>query len=103
MRFRDQRIAQIAELIPAGFQVSRSLGLALSLYVERRKALSPARRQEISRCLGPLLCRRFNLPLDIDYDLLLCGLYQKSFLGSAPVETAARVVAATPSPKAGVA
>ena len=72
----------MAESIPSGFQVNRTLGLALSLYVQRRKVLSRARRQEISRHLGEPLCRRFNLPPDTDHDLLLCGLYQKAFLGS---------------------
>ena len=88
LKFRDDRVAQIAESIPSGFQVHRTLGLALSIYVQRRKVLSRARRQEISRHLGEPLCRRFDLPPDTDHDLLLCGLYQKAFLGSPSPETA---------------
>jgi len=82
LKFRDDRVAQIAESIPSSFQVHRTLGLALSIYVQRRKVLSRARRQEISRHLGEPLCQRFHLPPDTDHDLLLCGLYQKAFLGS---------------------
>jgi len=88
LKFRDDRVTQIAELIPSNFQVDRTLGLALSLYVQRRKVLSRARRQEISRHLGEPLCRQFKLPPDTDHDLLLCGLYQKAFLGTPAAETA---------------
>ena len=68
LKFRDERVAQIAESIPSGFQVHRTLGLALSIYVQRRKVLSRARRQEISRHLGEPLCRQFDLPPDTDHD-----------------------------------
>ncbi len=88
LKFRDDRVAEMAGLIPSGFQANRTLGLALSLYVQRRKVLSRARRQEISRHLGEPLCRQFNLPPDTDHDLLLCGLYQKAFLGTRDPETA---------------
>jgi uncharacterized RDD family membrane protein YckC len=88
LKFRDVRVARMAESIPSSFQVSRTLGLALSLYVQRRKVLSRARRKEIARHLGSPLCERFNLPVDTDHDLLLCGLYQKAFLGSPAQETA---------------
>jgi hypothetical protein len=62
--------------------------LALSLYVQRRKVLSRPRRLEISRHLGEALCRQWNLPADTDHDLLLCGLYQKAFLGTPSAEIA---------------
>ncbi len=88
LKFRDDRVTRMAGSIPPGFQVNRTLGLALSLYVQRRKVLSRARRQEISRHLGEPLCRRFNLPPETDHDLLLCGLYQKAFLGSPSIEMA---------------
>ena len=84
LKFRDDRVAQMAALIPASFQVNRTLGRALSLYVQRRKLLSRARRQEISRHLGEPLCQRFDLPPDTDHDLLLCGLYQRAFLAHLP-------------------
>jgi uncharacterized RDD family membrane protein YckC len=89
LKFRDQRVMQMAAAIPPGFQVNRTLGLALSLYVQRRKVLPRARRQEIARHLGDPLCQRFNLPAGTDCDLLLCGLYQQAFLGSSALETAA--------------
>lgn len=92
LKFRDERVMRIAELIPSSFQVHRTLGLAISLYVQRRKALSRARRQEISRHLGAPLCQRFNLPPDTDHDLLLCGLYQKTFLGTLSPETAVKAI-----------
>jgi len=88
LKFRDERVNEIAESIPPSFQVNRTLGLALSLYVQRRKALSRARRLEIARHLGEALCQRFNLPPTTDHDLLLCGLYQKAFLGSPSAGTA---------------
>ena len=85
LNFRDTRVAAMAEQIPAHFPVSRSLGLALSLYVQRRKIFSPARRMEIARHLGEPLRLQFGLPDGTDLDLLLCGLYQRTFLG-APLE-----------------
>ena len=104
LKFRNHRINQLAERIPSGFQVNRTLGLALSLYVQRRKVLSRARRREISQHLGEPLCRRFNLPPDTDHDLLLCGLYQTAFLGSPAPETAGKAVPGSPSVEtAGVA
>jgi uncharacterized RDD family membrane protein YckC len=88
LRFRDDRVTAMADSIPSSFLVSRTLGLALSHYVQRRKALSRARRNEIARYLGEELCERFKLPKDTDYDLLLCGLYQKAFLGERSAEEA---------------
>jgi uncharacterized RDD family membrane protein YckC len=88
LKFRDERVTEVAELIPSSFRVNRKLGLALSLYVQRRKVLSRARRKEIARHLGAPLCEQFDLPPGTDHDLLLCGLYQKAFLGSPSVETA---------------
>ena len=77
--------------------------MALSLYVERRKVLSRARRLEISRHLGVPLCRRFNLPPETDHDLLLLRLYRKAFLGSTSDESGERAVPVAPyREKAGV-
>ena len=88
LKFRDNRVVEMAESIPPSFQATRTLGLALSLYVQRRKALSRERRQEIARHLGEACCKRFNLPRNTDHDLLLCGLYHKAFLGTPSRETA---------------
>ena len=87
LKIRDARVEHIAASIPAGFAVTRTLGLALSLYVEHRKVLSRARRLEIGQHLGVRLCRRFNLPPETDHDLLLCACYQKAFLGTTSAES----------------
>jgi uncharacterized RDD family membrane protein YckC len=88
LKFRDERVARMAESIPPSFQVGRTLGVALSHYVQRREVLSRARRKEIARYLGEELCERFKLPKETDHDLLLCGLYQKAFLGEPSREEA---------------
>ena len=82
LKFRDSRVEAMTESIPPSFQATRTLGLALSLYVQRRKVLSPARRREIARHLGEVFCKQFDLPPNTDHDLLLCGMYQKAFLGT---------------------
>jgi uncharacterized RDD family membrane protein YckC len=88
LKFRDSRVVAMAESIPPSFQATRTLGLALSLYVQRRKVLSAARRREIARHLGEAFCKQFDLPTNTDYDLLLCGMYQKAFLGTPPAKLA---------------
>ncbi len=76
----DKRVAQLAALIPANFQISRSLNRTLSMYADRRRGFSPERRHEIASHLGRPLLERFNLPADTDYDLLLCALYYRAFV-----------------------
>jgi hypothetical protein len=70
----------MAALIPANFTVSRTLGLALSGYVARRKHFSWARRMEIAHHVGDPLRQKFGLPHGTNLDLLLCGLYERTFL-----------------------
>ncbi|MDG2384385.1 MAG: RDD family protein [Pirellulaceae bacterium] len=75
----DPRVEQLAAELPASFQVTRKLGFALASYVDRRRVLSPARRQEIAAHLGGLLISKLNLPATTSYDLLLCSLYRRTF------------------------
>jgi uncharacterized RDD family membrane protein YckC len=85
----DPRTPYLAELIPADFQVSRSLGQALSMYVERRRYFTEGRRREVARHLGEPLVKQFGLPSDTSWDLLLCALYHRAFIAD-PGEIARR-------------
>lgn len=76
----DPRVKQLAAQLPRSFQVTRKLGSALASYVDRRRFLSPARRQEIAAHLGGLLVPKLNLPATTSYDLLLCSLYHRTFV-----------------------
>lgn len=80
MRIGAPEAVRLAGLIPPGFQVSRTLGLALAAYVQRRMAFSPGRRLEIARHVGEPLRQRFGLPPGTDLDMLLCGLYHRAFI-----------------------
>lgn len=75
----DARTSSLAEYVPRTFQFSRSLRLALTAYMEKRRSLSVPRRREIARHLAEPLLARFGLPLDTSYDLFLCALYFRAF------------------------
>lgn len=79
-KLEDPRVAQLAAEIPASFKVSRTMSRALATYVDRRQLFSPPRRREIARHIGEPLVKKFGLPPDTSYDLLLCSLYHKTFL-----------------------
>jgi uncharacterized RDD family membrane protein YckC len=79
-KLTDNRIAQLADQIPANFQVNRRLSRALATYVERRKFFSPARRREIARHIAQPLLKPFQLEKDTPYDLLVCALYHRAFV-----------------------
>ena len=79
-KLNDPRVIELAELIPANFQVNRRVSRALATYVERRKFFSPARQREISRHIAQPLLERFNLAKDTSYDLLVCALYHRTFV-----------------------
>jgi len=83
LRVQEPRAVQLAARIPPSFQASRLLARALASYVERRHTFSWGRRLEIARHLGEPLRRQFDLPADTDLDLLLCALYQRTFVGQA--------------------
>jgi uncharacterized RDD family membrane protein YckC len=76
----DPRCVQLAAYIPANFEVTKSLAKALSTYVERRKFFSPARCREVARHIAEPLLKKFGLPPDTSYDLLLCTLYYRAFI-----------------------
>ncbi len=77
----DPRAAQLAEYIPADFEIPKDLSRAVATYIERRKKFSNARRKEIARHLALPLLTRWNLPADTSYDLTLCALYHRAFIG----------------------
>lgn len=79
VRINHPAAISLAAQLPADFVVSRSLGRALSAYVERRQYLAPYRRAEIARHVGAPLAARFDVPRDTSHDLLLCALYHRTF------------------------
>ncbi|MHC4402836.1 MAG: RDD family protein [Planctomycetota bacterium] len=80
VRIEHPEAIRLAGQIPASFQAGRSTSRALASYVRRRKQFSPARRMEIARLLGEPLRKKLNLPHDTNPDLLLCGLYRRTFI-----------------------
>ena len=78
----DLRAFGLAELIPVSFAPSSSLAQAIGLYMENRRRLSPARRQEVARHLAVPLIGQFQLGPDTSYDLLLCALYVRIYLSA---------------------
>ena len=80
LRFNHPEAIRLAGLVPAGFEPSRTLAQALSNYVQRRLYFPAMRRMEIARHLGEPLRERFELPPSTNLDLLLCGLYQRTFI-----------------------
>lgn len=79
-RTGEPEALRLAALVPPSFQPSRSLARALAAYAERRRLFSWGRRMEIARHLGEPLRQKFQLPVNIDLDLLLCGLYHRTFI-----------------------
>jgi hypothetical protein len=85
----DPRAIELAEALPANYEVRRELGMALAQYVSRRERFSAGRRADIARFVGAPLVERFNLPQDTSHDLLLCALYYKTFVADFPGMSAA--------------
>ena len=79
-RLDDPRAMQLADYLPADFQVPRTMARALAHYVERRRYFSVPRRREVARHLGEPLLRQFGLPGDTSHDLLLCALYYRTYV-----------------------
>ncbi len=79
-RVDEPEALRLAALIPPSFQPNRSLARALAAYVARRQRFPWGRRMEIARHLGEPLRRKFELPVNIDLDLMLCGLYHRAFI-----------------------
>jgi uncharacterized RDD family membrane protein YckC len=80
VKIDDPRAAQLAEYLPANYQVSRTMAQTLAVYADRRRFLTAARRQEVARHLAEPLVERFGLPRDTSCDLLLCALYYRTFI-----------------------
>ena len=80
VRTGEPEAVRVAALVPPSFQPSRSLARALAAYAQRRRLFPWGRRMEIARHLGEPLRQRFQLPVNIDLDLLLCGLYHRTFI-----------------------
>lgn len=82
-RVTEPAALQLAAQLPANLVVTRSLGRALSAYVQRRLKVPVARRFEMASHLGEALCQRYGLPPNTNYDLLLCAVYHRAFIASA--------------------
>ncbi len=80
IRLNDPGTIWLAGRIPPSYQAPRTMVRALATYVQRRMNFAPMRRLEIARHLAEPLRQRFNLPPGTDPDLLLCGLYQRTFI-----------------------
>lgn len=80
IRTGDPEVKRIAELIPPNFQASRTMARALAAYLQRRGTFSWGRRLEIARHLGEPLRKKFDLPPGTNLDLLICGLYHRTFV-----------------------
>ena len=80
IRLNDPGTIRLAAQIPPSYQAPRTLARALARYVQRRMNFAPMRRLEIARHLAEPLRQEFNLPPETDPDLLLCGLYQRTFI-----------------------
>ena len=89
IRFNHPEAIRLAGEIPPSFQVSRTMARALATYVQRRMIFPQMRRLEIARHLGEPLREELNLPRDTDLDMLLCGLYQRTFITDWDEETSA--------------
>ena len=78
-QFEDDRVSQLAELIPVSFRTTPSLATALATYGDARPRLTPAHRAEIASHLAVPLKEKFGFPPDTDNDLLLCALYYRTY------------------------
>jgi uncharacterized RDD family membrane protein YckC len=79
IKVTEPAVSELAERLPADLIVGRSLARALAIYVGRRRLFTPARRIDIARHVAQPLIRRYNLPLETNYDTLLCAVYHRTF------------------------
>lgn len=80
IKLDDPRAEALAQHIPPSFRMSRTMGRAVALYVERRPRMSPARRSELASILAHPLVKQFGFPEETNPDLLLCALYYREFV-----------------------
>ncbi|HEV3339314.1 MAG TPA: RDD family protein [Pirellulales bacterium] len=71
---------RLAGELPARFTASRGLARALAAYVQRRQTFPWRRRIEIAMHVGEPLREKLGLPPEVNYDLLLCALYYRTFI-----------------------
>ncbi len=88
MRVAEPVAIRMAVTLPRNFQPSRSLARALAAYVERRQTFPWGRRMEIAAYLGEPLRRELGLAANTDVDLLLCAMYQRTFIADREDEAA---------------
>jgi uncharacterized RDD family membrane protein YckC len=80
--FLDERVPQLAELIPTSFVVPASMAGTVADYVDQRKFLPFQRASEIAAHLAVPLMEKMGIAHDTDKDLFLCALYYKTFIAS---------------------
>ena len=80
VKFADNRVPQLAELLPQDFFVNSDLAKALANYIDRRKYLPFQRTNEIAGHLAAPLLVKFGMRADTNHDLLLCALYYKTYI-----------------------
>ena len=85
VRFKHPDVFKVAEQIPPLALPSETLK-ALALYVHRRKAVSPRRREHIAAVLALPLIERHGLPENVNFDLLLCAIYHAHFIAMSDAE-----------------
>lgn len=77
-RYQPPEIPEaLAELIPRSFPIDEMLGDAIGGYIARRMVLPAARRLQLAGVLVDALRTRFDLPEDVNADLVLCELYRR--------------------------
>jgi uncharacterized RDD family membrane protein YckC len=79
-KFSDPRIQALAEFIPAGFRMTRTLAQTVALFVDRRDRLSIGHRNEVAALIAQPLLQRFGFQSNTSPDLLLCALYYREFI-----------------------
>ena len=87
VRFKHPDIFRVTEMLPPIALTPETLK-ALALYVHRRKAISPRRREHIAAILAIPLIERHGLPENVTSDLLLCAVYHAHFVGMSDKEEA---------------
>ncbi len=96
IKISQRDVLEMASRLPVRVEVTRSLALALSSYVARRRFLPWARRVQIARHVGEPLRARYDLPAGVSYDLLLCALYHKVFFADVVDQPGTAEVAGSP-------
>ena len=80
VQINEPEAIRLAGDLPAGFRASRGLARALAAYVQRRQTFPWRRRIEIAMHVGEPLREKLGLPTNVNYDLLLCALYYRTFI-----------------------